>query len=120
VSRPVGAPAIPQSPFLAPNGRSNVHDDAYMSDTYTTSGPLGRSIQVGSTYLAPGSECGSVTFDAAGRILSVCIGITASPVIGTSSNVNLLLLDPRSLAQLAVFALPARAPSPSPFNDFSA
>jgi hypothetical protein len=53
-------------------------------------------------------------------MLSVCIGLTPSPVIGTSSNVNLLLLDPKSLALLAVFALPQRAPSTSPFNDFSA
>ena len=44
VPRPVVAPAVPHHPFMAPNGRSNLHDDAYMSDTYVTSGPLGRRL----------------------------------------------------------------------------
>jgi len=118
-AHPVAAPGIPQPAFMAPNGRSNVHDDAYMSDTYTSAGPLGRSPRVTSTYLAPGTECGSVAFDQHGRIVSVCVGLTPSPVIGTSSNVNLLLIDPHSLAILAAFALPSRQPSTSPFNDFS-
>ncbi len=39
---PVGGMAQPpRNPFLAPNGRSNIHDDAYMTDTYAVSGPLG-------------------------------------------------------------------------------
>lgn len=116
---PVSSPAVPQSAFMAPNGRSNVHDDAYMSNMYAGSGPLGRNTQVTSTYLAPGTECGSVVFDAQGRLLAVCIGLTPSPVIGTASNVNLLMMDPRSLAVEATFALPSRQPSTSPFNDFS-
>src|SRR5437667_1167926 len=32
--RSVPAPAVPQHPFMAPNGRSNIHDDAYQTDTY--------------------------------------------------------------------------------------
>src|SRR3954469_25863334 len=39
--QPVSAPRAPQNPFMAPNGRSNVHDDAYQTDTYTWAGPLG-------------------------------------------------------------------------------
>ena len=31
---------VPRHPFMAPNGRSNIHDDAYQSDTYTGLGPL--------------------------------------------------------------------------------
>ena len=119
-SNPVTAPAIPQSLFMAPNGRSNVHDDAYMSDTYSGAGPLGHNTQVSSTYLVPGTECGSIAFDAQGRVVSVCIGLSPSAVIGTPSNVNLVLMDPRTLEILAVFPLPPRQPSTSPFNDFSA
>ena len=105
---------------MAANGRSNVHDDAYMSDTYAGAGPLGRNTGVSSTYLVPGTECGSIAFDGAGRIVSVCVGLTPSAVIGTSSNVNLVLMDQRSLQIDAAFALPPRQVSPSPFNDFSA
>ncbi|TMA57017.1 MAG: hypothetical protein E6J75_08490, partial [Deltaproteobacteria bacterium] len=43
VPQRIPAPRIPQHPFMAPNGRSNVHDDAYMTDTYVGSGPLGRT-----------------------------------------------------------------------------
>ena len=39
--RPVGAAAVPRHPFMAPNGRSNLHDDAYQTDSYRRSGPLG-------------------------------------------------------------------------------
>ena len=40
--RPVSAPRVPRHPFMAANGRSNVHNDAYQTDTYRNSGPLGR------------------------------------------------------------------------------
>ena len=117
--RPVSAPPIPPAPHMAANGRNNIHDDAYMSDTYTIAGPEGRGTTVTTTYLVPGTECASVTFDRAGRIVSVCIGLTPSPLAGTTSNVNLLLLDPHSLERLATFSLPARPPSTTPFRDFS-
>ena len=41
----VSAPTVPQNPFMAPNGRSNLHDDAYMTNTYLWSGPLGNSME---------------------------------------------------------------------------
>jgi len=34
-----GGPVPPRNPFMAPNGRSNIHDDPYMSDTYALPGP---------------------------------------------------------------------------------
>ena len=40
---PVSAPAPPRHPFMAPNERSNLHDDAYQTDTYQGGGPLGRA-----------------------------------------------------------------------------
>jgi hypothetical protein len=107
----VQAPAVPQHPFMAANGRSNIHDDAYQTDTYTGSGPLGRSMQRSSTFY--GAECASVTFDRAGRIVAVCVGL---------DHPRLVLLDPRSLELLATFDLPPRILSTSgsnPFTDFS-
>ena len=109
VPRFAGAPAevqplppqtIPQNPFLAPDGRSNVHDDAYMTDTYAQSGPLGNGTAVSSTY--QNQECGSVTFDTQGRIVSVCVGL---------SGPTLEMLDPTSLALLTAMPLPPRDPT---------
>ncbi len=64
---PIPARPVPQSPYLAPNGRSALHLDAYQSDTYPSAGPLGHQpIKVNSTFL--GAICGTVTFDKQGRI----------------------------------------------------
>jgi hypothetical protein len=107
----LSAPAVPRHPLMAANGRSNIHDDAYMTDTYTGSGPLGRNVQRLSTF--QGSECASVTFDQAGRIVAVCVGV---------EHPRLVLLDPRSLDLLATFDLPPRIPGTgggNPFTDFS-
>lgn len=85
---------VPEDPFMAPNGRSGLHLDAYQSDTYPTPGPLGHSPEVTSTFLA--ALCGTVTFDAQGRILVVCVNVR--PV--------LYLLDPVTLETLARYPLP--------------
>src|SRR5213080_4114186 len=68
---PVFAPLPPRHPFMAPNGSSNLHEDAYQSDASERTGPLGRDMQLTSTFYA--RECGSVTFDGRGRIVSVCV-----------------------------------------------
>ena len=33
-ARPVASPAPPRHPFMAPNGRSNLHEDAYQTDVH--------------------------------------------------------------------------------------
>ncbi|TMK99198.1 MAG: hypothetical protein E6G34_06820 [Actinobacteria bacterium] len=107
--RPVFAPTVPQNPFMAPNGRSNLHDDAYMTNTYTWSGPLGNSMQTLSTFQA--AECGSLTVDRLGRLVTVCIGL---------EGVRVLMLDPRTLELLAAMELPPRkASTGNPFTSFS-
>ncbi len=107
--RPLSAPDVPRHPFMAPNGDSNLHDDAYQTDTYKWSGPLGPRIEVSSTFFA--RECGSVTFDRRGRLETVCVGLD-HPVLA--------LLDPRTLAVLAEKELPPRSlGTGSPFTDFS-
>jgi hypothetical protein len=112
VPNPVnGGPAAPRNPFMAPNPRNNIHDDPYMSDTYRLSGPLGDGAEP-STYFPPGHECGSITFDSQGRIVTVCVGLEG-PI--------LVLLDAHSLQTLAAMPLPLRNVSPggNPFTDFS-
>ncbi|HKH22124.1 MAG TPA: hypothetical protein VKA88_00760, partial [Solirubrobacterales bacterium] len=112
VANPVGGMTPPpRNPFMAPNGRSNIHDDAYMSDTYAVGGPLGDGAEPSSWY-PPGHECGSITFDSSGRIVSVCVGLDR-PI--------LVLLDPHTLETLAAMPLPPRnvAPGSNPFTDFS-
>ena len=106
-----GGPAAPRNPFMAPNPRNNIHDDPYMSDTYRLPGPLGDGAEP-SAYFPPGHECGSITFDSQGRIVTVCVGLDR-PV--------LVLLDPHSLQVLAAMPLPPRnvTPGGNPFTDFS-
>jgi hypothetical protein len=93
---------------MAPNGRSNLHDDAYMSDTYRQAGPLGGGTQTSSAFFV--RECGSINFDRHGRLVTVCVGLDR-PVLA--------VLDPVSLRVLAALPLPARNLSLNPFGDFT-
>src|SRR5919198_58656 len=58
VPDPFPGPLVPSHPFMAPNGRNNIHDDAYMTDTYPTVGPLGPNIAVTSSFFA--ADCASL------------------------------------------------------------
>jgi hypothetical protein len=108
VPRPVrGAPEPPRHPFMAPNGRSNLHNDAYQTDSYRVSGPLGNGTKTSTLFAR---ECASITFDSQGRIVTVCVGLDM-PV--------LTLMEPRSLQVLAAQALPPRNLGGNPFTDFS-
>ncbi|MFJ9037276.1 hypothetical protein ACIRF8_11890 [Streptomyces sp. NPDC102406] len=98
--RPVPGQAPAQHPFLAANGRSGMHADAWGSGTYPWSGPAGHAPDVTSEKMAAlGGECATVTFDKAGRIVTVC---------GTFTGFLVKLLDPHSLETLAEYALPQR------------
>ena len=105
----VPAPTLPQNPFMAPNGRSNLHDDAYMTNTYLWSGPLGSNMQTLSTFQS--AECASLTVDSAGRLVSICIGLEGP---------RLAMFDPQTLDLLAVMELPPRsAGTGNPFTSFA-
>jgi hypothetical protein len=101
---PIMALPVPQNRFLASNGLSNLHNDAYMSDVYETGGPLGRSPHVYSASLGTADDWLalpiSMAFDRYGRILLVPVG---------QKGARLLLLDPVTLAVLAELPLPTRA-----------
>jgi hypothetical protein len=69
-----GIQEAPRHPFMAANERSNIHVDAWQTDTNRLPGPLGRDMKRVST--AHNAVCGSVTFDTKGRIVTVCVGVT--------------------------------------------
>src|SRR3954451_7569264 len=111
---PFTLPSVPRNPFMAPNGLSNLHDDAYQTDTYLWSGPLGRNTHTQSAfYVAPGiaRECASITFDSRRRLVAICVG-RDRPVLA--------VMDPNTLTPLATYQLPLRQVSGgNPFTDFS-
>jgi hypothetical protein len=112
VPLPVFAPDPPAHPFMAPNGLSNIHDDAYQTNTYQGPGPLGRGMRVLSTDV--NADCASVTFDSLGRLVAACVGTTGA---------TLRMFDPATLATLASFSLPPHvigSGGGNPFQDFSA
>ena len=109
-ARPVGGvPPTPRNPFMAPNGSSEIHGDAWQTDAYSWSGPAGRSPATFSTLLH--RDCGTITFDRRGRLVSICVGLDGP---------RLYMFDPATLGTLATFALPPRPQSPeNVFQDFS-
>ncbi|MGW5480307.1 hypothetical protein [Streptomyces sp. NPDC004008] len=84
---------------MAPNGTSNLHDDAYQTDTYTEAGPAGHDLSVRTRLL--GGLCGSVTFDSRGRLVTVCMAPGRAP--------RLMLLNPDNLSTIAGLELPGTA-----------
>ena len=108
--QPVFAPPAPRHPFMAPNQRSNIHSDAFQTDTNVWSGPLGRETETISHYEAPGGVCGSITFNSQDQIVTTCLQLRA---------VRLKLFDAQTLEELASMELPPRAPSTNPFQDFA-
>src|SRR3954471_19766362 len=97
---PFSLPPVPRNPFMAPNGLSNLHDDAYQTDTYLWSGPLGQRTQTQSAfYFAPGiaRECASITFDSRRRLVAICVGLDR-PVLA--------IIAPKTLTPLATYPLP--------------
>src|SRR5438105_9034216 len=81
---PIESFPVPQNPHLAPNGTSNMHDDAYATDSYAGPGPTGRRITVNSALYGI-EECATEAFDHLGQIVALC-GQLSGPI--------LRLLDP--------------------------
>jgi hypothetical protein len=71
---PIAHPPIPQHPYLSPNGTNSMHNDAYASDAYQVSGPLGINPQVKTTSYGI-RECATMAFDSRGRIVGLCGGL---------------------------------------------
>ncbi|MGB2855511.1 MAG: hypothetical protein WBC61_02535, partial [Dehalococcoidia bacterium] len=97
-SKPVAHVPIPQHPYMAPNPGNNMHCDAYISDTYEASGPLGLNPQVVSRTQGFGGY-GTITFDSRGWLVGV---------YGNARAFQLELMDPYTLEELASYDLPPR------------
>lgn len=109
---PFARTKAPQNPFMASNPNNNLHDDPWMSDAYNRPGPLGGPALSPSSGAMPAALCGSLTFDRAGRILSVCPSI-ASPITAR-------VIDPRTLTVTASYVLgPPNAAGPGAFQNFT-
>ncbi len=102
---PVRMVAPPQNPYMAPNPFSNVHNDAWLTDTARILGPSGRDLVRTSNRLLEARRdpqstffvCGTLTFDSQGRILSPCMG---------PGEDSLVMIDPVTLEVLAYKQLP--------------
>ena len=88
---------------MAANPNSNIHNDTWMTDAYTRSGPLGNNLVATSGSLPP-SLCGSLTFDSKGRIVSVCPSLVAPPTAR--------IIDPNTLEVISSYVLPTAPNTP--------
>jgi len=104
VAKPVLVPPAPVNPFMAPAGKSNIHNDTFMSDTYRWAGPLGRNMNV--AFKSMGGECASITFNAKGQIVAICVLPFTSAF--------LTLMDPNTLKIITQAELPALPDYPAP------
>ena len=86
-ANPLPHQEIKQNPSLSANGTSSMHNDAYASDAYEVSGPLGRSLKVRSAWYGV-SECATVAFDSRKRMVGLC---------GDLQGFKLRLIDPGTL-----------------------
>jgi hypothetical protein len=102
----------PQNPFLAPNPRSNIHNDTWMTDAYRWAGPRGRSPEAISNAMSP-ALCGSLTFHSRGYLVSVCPSLVAPPQVR--------VIDPVTLELLATYDMPQAAdpPGTKPYQNFA-
>ncbi|KAA1421683.1 hypothetical protein F0U44_05255 [Nocardioides humilatus] len=87
LKKPLAAPVVPQNPYLAPNGTSSMHNDAYSTDAYAVSGPLGRQLTLRSRSYGV-RECATIAFDSQHRILGLCGGL---------EGFTMMVIDPVSL-----------------------
>ena len=98
VANPIASFAVPQNPFMSPNPTNSIHDDAYATDSYPGSGPLGRKPIVQSAFYGV-DECATMTFDALHRLVGLCVQSTG-PV--------LQIMNPVTLGIVGKYKLPPR------------
>lgn len=98
ITRPVTGMEIPQHPYLARNGTSSMHNDAWATDAYAGPGPVGESPEVDTAWFGI-EECATLAFDSRDRIIALC---------GDLEGPTLRILDPESMRPLATRDLPDR------------
>ena len=107
--RPIDHPPIPQNPWLAPDGRNSMHNDAYASDAYAVSGPLGKNLKVRSASYGI-RECATMAFDSRDRIVGLCGGL---------EGFSMMVIDPVTLRPISELRTSARnlLAGVNPFTD---
>ena len=106
---PIAHPRIPQHPYLSPDGTNSMHNDAYASDAYQVSGPLGIDPQVKSTTYGL-RECATMAFDSRGRIVGLCGGL---------EGFRMMVIDPQTLRPISQLKTSTRdlTSGANPFTD---
>ncbi|NLF03075.1 MAG: hypothetical protein GX601_19100 [Anaerolineales bacterium] len=97
-SAPIAYVPIPEHPTMASNDGNNMHNDAYMSDVYEASGPLGLNPQILSRTQGFGGY-GTVASASTGQLVAVH---------SNARTFQLELMDPVTLEELASYDLPPR------------
>lgn len=107
--QPLAHPPIPQNPWLSPDGTNSMHNDAYASDAYQVSGPLGNNLKVKSASYGV-RECATIAFDSHGRIVGLCGGL---------EGFTMMVIDPVTLKPISEMRTSARnlLTSANPFTD---
>jgi len=119
ISLPIRNNDVWQNPSLSPNPGSNIHNDSYLSDSYSNVGPIFKNQptveQIAVTeflYKDPATnkislkiatlgECAALAFDASGNIQTVCAGI---PLPGAAVvNRSVITLDSNTMEILAFY-----------------
>jgi len=73
---------------MAANERSNIHNDAYMTDSYSVAGPADGNLTM--TTKPMNRLCVSIAFDSQGSIRTLCTGADGGRAV--------YLIDPVTLA----------------------
>lgn len=107
--QPIAHPPIPQNPWLSPDGTNTMHNDAYASDAYQVSGPLGKNLRVTSASYGV-RECATIAFDSRDRIVGLCGGL---------EGFTMMVIDPVTLKPISELRTSARnlASGVNPFTD---
>ena len=103
-----GAPA-PQNPALAPGEWATIHNDSWMTDSYSEARlPDPAAADVASFFA--GGDCASLLWNDRGEIVAVCVSPT---------EVRAYVLDARTLAPLSERRLASRALAADALTNFS-
>ena len=107
--QPIAHPPIPQNSWLSPDGTNTMHNDAYASDAYQVSGPLGKNLKVKSASYGV-RECATIAFDSHDRIVGLCGGL---------EGFTMMVIDPVTLKPISELRTSARnlLASANPFTD---
>lgn len=100
--RPVDTVPVPRHPFMAPNGKSNTHINAFQTDATPFRGPVGKKTRVRSSFL--GGESGTFTLDSRGRLVTIVIG---------SANNTLVVMNPATMDVISTYDFPPNAGTPN-------